>query len=145
MVDAIRRSEHFIDELSIVAEVAHEVVGHVMISYVGLRTPDGHERIASLSPLAVAPTRQRQGIGSALVSAVTAAAEERDEPLVVLEGSPDYYGRLGFEPAASYGITIDLPSWAPPEAAQVKRLRSYDPALQGHVVYPPAFDAVTHD
>ena len=39
------------------------------------------------------------------------------------------------------GIAIDLPSWAPPEAAQLLRLGRYDPSLVGHVVYPPAFDA----
>jgi putative acetyltransferase len=77
------------------------------------------------------------------VRAVAAAADDRGEPLVVLEGSPVFYGRLGFEHALPYGIEITLPSWAPPEAAQVLRLRSYDPALRGRVVYPPAFDAVS--
>ena len=32
------------------------------------------------------------------------------------------------------------PEWASPEAAQVLRLRNYDPAIRGLVVYPPAFD-----
>jgi putative acetyltransferase len=61
----------------------------------------------------------------------------------VLEGSPVYYGRFGFEPSADYGIHLPLPDWAPPEAAQVLRLRNYDPSIRGHVVYPPAFDAAT--
>ena len=145
LVEAIRGSESFIDGLSLVAELAGAVVGHVMISYVGLRSSDGPRRIASLSPLAVAPAHQREGIGSALVTAVTAAADDRGEPLVVLEGDPAYYGRFGFEHSVPHGITIDLPSWAPPEAAQLKRLGSYDPSLQGHVVYPPTFDVVAHD
>jgi putative acetyltransferase len=38
-----------------------------------------------------------------------------------------------------HGIAIPLPSWAPSEAAQVMRLRRYDPGLKGQVVYPPAF------
>ncbi len=100
-------------------------------------------RIAMLSPLAVAPDRQRQGVGSALVRAAVALADECGEPLVVLEGSPAYYGRLGFEPSARHGIELPLPSWASPEAAQMMRLTSYDPALTGRVVYPPAFDGVT--
>ena len=87
------------------------------------------------------PTNQNSGVGSALVAAVTKAADERGEPLVVLEGSPAYYGRLGFEDARGHGIVITLPSWAPPEAGQVMRLRNYDPSLAGQVVYPPAFDA----
>ena len=53
----------------------------------------------------------------------------------MLEGSPAYYGRLGFEPAAAHGITITLPDWAPPEAAQVLSLHASDPTMRGHVVY----------
>ena len=114
-----------------------------MISYVGLLDGDTEHRIASLSPLAVAPDAQRRAIGSALVREVTARADARGEPLVVLEGSPVFYGRLGFEHCVPHGIEITLPSWAPPEAAQMMRLRTYDPSLRGRVVYPPAFDAVT--
>jgi putative acetyltransferase len=142
LVEAIRASDAYVAELALVAEVDGAVVGHVMISYVGLEDEQGARRqIPSLSPLAVAPAEHGRGIGSALVRAVTAAADQRDEPLVVLEGSPAYYGRFGFEPSAPLGIAITLPSWAPPEAAQVLRLRRYDPALVGRVVYPPAFDA----
>ncbi|MSO78131.1 MAG: hypothetical protein EXQ79_00810 [Acidimicrobiia bacterium] len=77
-------------------------------------------------------------MGSALVRDVTARADARGERLVVLEGSPLYYPRFGFEPSAPLGIHITLPSWAPPEAAQVLRLAKYDPSIRGRVVYPPA-------
>ena len=77
-----------------------------------------------------------------MVRAVTAAARDMGAPFVVLEGAPRYYGRLGFEPAASYGITIDLPSWAPPEAAQIIVVADYDRSIRGLVVHPPAFDAI---
>ncbi len=145
LVEAIRGSVNFIPELSLVAELEGQVVGHVMISHVGLEDSSGHRRrVASLSPLAVAPAVQRRGIGSALVRAACAEADRRGEPLIVLEGDPGYYGRLGFEHSVPHRITITLPSWAPPEAAQVLRLASYDPSLEGHVVYPSAFDEVTH-
>jgi len=38
---------------------------------------------------------------------------------------------------------MPLPDWAPPEAAQVLCLSSYDPRdvrLRGRVTYPPSFD-----
>lgn len=143
LVEAVRASPNFIPELSLVAEVERRVVGHVMISYAAL---DGHgvrDRIAMLSPLAVAPRFQRRGIGSALVREVTARADARGEPLIVLEGSPAFYGALGFEHSVPYGIHIALPAWAPPEAAQILRLGQYSPSIRGHVVYPPAFDDVT--
>jgi putative acetyltransferase len=63
-------------------------------------------------------------------------------PPVVLEGSPRYYGRLGFKFAPEHGISIDLPDWAR-EGAQVYLLSSYDPRIRGRVEYPPEIAAVT--
>ena len=140
LVDDIRSSPGFIPDLSLVAEAGGQIVGHVMISHVTLDDDGTRRRVASLSPLAVRPDRQGRGIGGALVRAAVDRADELGEPLVVLEGSPQYYGRFGFEHSVVHGIEIDLPSWAPPEAAQIRRLSRYDPALRGRLVYPPAFD-----
>jgi putative acetyltransferase len=142
LVEAIRGSANFVPELSLVAEVEGRIVGHVMVSFVALRDDATQHWVASLSPLAVAPAFQGRGIGSALVREVTARADDRGEPLVVLEGSPAFYGRLGFEHSVPHGIEITLPSWAPPEAAQILRLRNYEASIQGRVVYPPAFEHV---
>ncbi len=139
LVEAIRDSRHYVAEMALVAEAAGTVVGHVMISGATLRTEDDDRPVVMLSPLAVAETNRRQGIGGALVRAVCAIAEERGEPLVIVEGDPAYYGRFGFEHSLLHGIEIDLPDWAPPEAAQVMRLSNYDPSLIGRVLYPPAF------
>lgn len=145
LVDRIRTSPEYVAEMALVAEVDGEVVGHVMVSNAVLRSNDSDRQISMLSPLAVRPDRQKAGIGHALVSAALAVADERSEPLVVVEGSPSYYGRFGFEHSIAYGIEIDLPEWAPPEAAQVRRLRSFDPndaTLRGKVIYPKAFDGL---
>lgn len=145
LVRRIRASPEFVPEMALVAEDEGEVVGHVMISGAVLRHDDGERRIVMLSPLAVVPERQRQGIGGELIRAVVALADQRGEPLVVLEGSPDYYPRFGFQPASPHGITVPIPDWAPPDAAQVTLLAAYDPAdptLRGHVVYPPSFDGL---
>ena len=145
LVDAIRNSPNFVPEWSVVAVLSEEIVGHVMCSYVTLRSGSNERRVVSLSPLAVAPKHHGSGIGSALVREVAARVDRADEPFIVLEGSPIYYSRFGFEPATPLGLNISLPDWASPEAAQVLRLRNYTPDLQGDIVYPPAFDAVTHD
>ena len=140
LVEEIRQSEYFIPGLSVVAQSDERIVGHVMISYATLHGPEGERRIAMLSPLAVDPAFQRRGIGSALVRQVTVAADTFGEPLVGLEGSPGFYGRLGFEHALLYGIELPLPSWAPPEAAQILRLSSFTPSIRDRVEYPPPFD-----
>ena len=145
LVDRIRASPEYVPEMALVAEVEGEIVGHVMVSHAVIRNDDGDRRISMLSPLAVHPEHQRSGIGSTLVGASLSVAEARSEPMVILEGSPAYYGRLGFEHSIRYGIETHLPKWAPPEAAQVMRLSSFDPddpSLRGTVVYPAAFDGL---
>jgi putative acetyltransferase len=149
LVRAIRASDEYRPDLSLVATVSGSVVGHVMIS--GCRLIEGDtdgrsERpIVMLSPLAVDPDLQGRGVGGELVRAVTDLADRRGEPLVVLEGDPRYYSRFGFGPAADHDIILPLPDWAPPEAAQVLRLTNDDPGMRGRVVYPASFDVLGDD
>ena len=67
------------------------------------------------------------------------SARDHDEITRVLEGSPRYSSRFGFEPASGHGIEMPLPDWAPAEAAQVLRLTADEPRLRGRIVYPVAF------
>ncbi|MDG2027193.1 MAG: N-acetyltransferase [Acidimicrobiales bacterium] len=145
LVDRIRRSPEFVGSMALVADDAGQLFGHVMVSHAVLRHAAGERSIGMLSPLAVVPDRQLAGLGAALVGAVLDVAEQRDEPLVVLEGNPAYSGRFGFEPARRHGIEIPLPDWAPPDAAQFKLLATYDSTdetLRGTVIHPAAFDGL---
>lgn len=121
------------------------VLGHVGLSGTRLVRDDGGEReVLVLTPLAVKPTMQRRGIGSSLVRRALDLAAAAGEPLVVLEGDPLFYGRFGFVPSAAHGIHMDLPDWAPPEAAQVALLPAHDasdPTLRGRIVHPPHIPA----
>jgi len=142
LVDLIRESPEFVPELSLVAKDAGEVVGHLMLSHADLVDEGGiRHQVVTLSPLSVVPSRQREGIGGSLVRAGLRAADLLAEPLVILEGSPRYYPRFGFRRADELGIAIGLPDWAPPEAAMVHPLSSYEPAVRGRLDYPPAFIA----
>lgn len=109
LLDQLREDEGWIEALSLVAEVDGEVVGHVVCT----RGTVGADRrpALGLGPIGVRPDRQGQGIGSALVHAVVAVAEDRGETLVALLGSTEYYRRLGFVPAADHGVEAPDPSW----------------------------------
>jgi putative acetyltransferase len=145
LVERIRATDGYVPELALVAERDGRVVGHVMVSGASLRSADGVHPIVMLAPLAVDPTCQGDGVGGALVREVTRRAGALGHPFVVLEGSPAYYSRFGFEPAARYDVTMPLPDWAPREAAQLLRLPNFTEASVhggGAVVYSPAFDGV---
>jgi putative acetyltransferase len=134
LVDAIRASDRFVPELSLVAVSEGQSLGHVISSYVDL--VPGTRRVLQIGPLAVLPSHQRRGIGAALMQETIRIADERGEPLLLIEGNPAYYERFGFTRADEHGID------APPEALAPKYfmfrpLGAYDPSLRGRAVYPP--------
>jgi putative acetyltransferase len=133
---AIRDSEGYVPELTFVGEEDGEIVGFTMLSYVGLEQQD--RRLLTLTPMAVRPDRQRSGVGKAIVKAAIAAAGERGEPLVLVEGVPSYYPQFGFRSASELGLL--RPDERIPEAAWMALpLSAHDPALRGRIVYPRFF------
>ena len=141
IVERIRASDGYVPSLSLVACEEGEVLGHVMLSRTEVQVDaKARHEVLILSPLAVRPDRQRQGIGGALVSAAVALADERHEPAVVLQGSPAYYPRFGFHDSRTLGITMELPDWAPPEAGMALPLSGYEPSIRGHLIEPLAFE-----
>jgi putative acetyltransferase len=135
LVEALRRAGHAAPELTLIAEVDGEIVGHVMQSYVTLRG-DEDRRVLALAPLAVTPARQRDGIGGALMRETIRLADERGEPLIVLLGHPVYYPRFGFENARELGVEPPTPAF-PDAAFMVRKLAAYDERYRGTVAYPP--------
>ena len=117
--------------ISLVAESAGQVVGHVAFSAVMI---DGQDYSwFGLGPVSVAPERQREGIGSALIREGLSRLQSMGTGGCVLLGNPHYYGRFGFrhDPELFY-------PHGPKEAFQCLVLQG--PARQGEVVYHQGFD-----
>ena len=57
-----------------------------------------------LAPMVVLPERQREGIGTRLVTEGLNLLQKKACPYVIVLGHPEYYPRFGFEPAAKYRI-----------------------------------------
>jgi len=133
IVDAIRASDRFVPELSLVAVSEGQTLGHVISSYVDVEP--GARHVLQVGPLAVLPVHQRRGIGSALMEETIRIADARGEPLLVIEGSPKYYGRFGFTRADAVGIEPP-PEAHGPEFFMVRQLARYDPAFRGRATYP---------
>jgi putative acetyltransferase len=136
LVDALRLAGDLVPALCFVAVDHGGVIGHVACS----RGTVGSRTLAALGPVAVAPSRQGQGVGHALLHAVLGAADALGEPAVVLLGDPAFYGRFGFAPAERHGVTPVDGSWG--SAFQLRRLTAWDPGIGGTFRYPRAFDAV---
>jgi putative acetyltransferase len=139
LVEKIRQSDRYIPELSLVAEVNGIVVGHILFSYIDLVAEETLPALG-LAPLAVRPQWQRQGIGSALVTAGLAKAEARLEAIAIVLGHPEFYPRFGFKPSVKYGIESPFP--VPEDVFMVKPLQHYKNKYRGKVIYPAAFKGV---
>jgi putative acetyltransferase len=137
LLEALRRSSAWRD-LSFVAESDGYVVGHVSFTRGWLDTRSRLVEVLVLSPLSVDPAAQGRGVGSALVRRALQLLQDRSEPLVFLEGSPAFYGRLGFRAGASAGFSAPS-TRIPPAAFQFVALPSYQPSMTGALVYPDAF------
>jgi putative acetyltransferase len=118
IVDALRGDPAC--ALSLVALVDGEIVGHLLFSR--------GDRAMTLGPLAVLPSHQRSGVGSALMRE---GLKRVPEPVVLL-GHREYYTRFGFRPAAPLGITNQ---WGIEDPAWMVR----GELAPGEVVYPEAF------
>ncbi|HRA22088.1 MAG TPA: N-acetyltransferase [Usitatibacteraceae bacterium] len=87
------RADHALS-VSLVAEDAGRVVGHVALSPVTIS--DGATGWFGLGPISVEPGLQRRGIGRALMEKCLAELREIGANGCVLAGDPAFYIRFGF-------------------------------------------------
>ena len=119
--------------LSLVAEQAGEIIGHIAFSPV---TINGEQKgWFGLGPVSVHPDYQRQGIGSALINAGLEQIHTAAAQGCVLLGNPAYYSRFGFEPCPN----LRYPH-APAEYFMALLLGGAS-VPSGEVHYAPAFSA----
>jgi len=141
LVDALRDLSS--RTISLVAEDGGVVVGHIMFSPVTHADHPGL-KVVGLAPMAVAPDRQRQGIGSVLIEDGLEKCRQEGYVAAVVLGHPTYYPRFGFRPSTYFGIdsAYEVP------AAVFMALELVPGALadkKGRVDYHPAFDMLDAD
>jgi putative acetyltransferase len=124
LVDALRREATPL--VSLVAEDDGNVIGHILFSPVTLASEPGLTLMA-LAPMAVVPSRQREGVGSTLAREGLERCRQLEVAAVVVLGHPEYYPRFGFLPAARLCLRSEYE--VPEEAFMVRELR--DGVLMG--------------
>ncbi len=133
LVNALRDSDAFIPELSLIAEIDGKIVGHILFTKVQI----GTRPALALAPLSVLPKYQRQGIGTALIKEGHKQAAALGYGYSVVLGSETYYPRMGYVMARTYGI---LPPFdVPNKNFMACKLRDDAPSVSGIVRYDAAF------
>ncbi len=122
--------------LSLVALDDGRIVGYVAWPRLWIQTPRDQYKAIAMAPLAVDPSHQRRGIGSALTREGLARLRALGESIVFVLGDPVYYRRFGFTVEAAAGY---VSSYA---GAHFMALKLNEGAQsEGRVQYPAAFDA----
>ncbi|WP_195334909.1 GNAT family N-acetyltransferase [Paraclostridium bifermentans] len=112
LVNRLRNSDSYIQELSLVSTCDKTIVGHIMFTKISIENKDLKAESLALAPLSVLPKYQRQGVGSKLISEGLSIAKNLGYKSVVVLGSEKYYPKFGFKEAKEFGINppFDVPS-----------------------------------
>lgn len=108
LVNALRKGNAFIPDLSLVAEIDGKIVGHIMFT----RATVGKDTVLVLAPLSVIPEYQRKGIGISLIKEGHKIANELGYEYSIVLGNQRYYPKVGYLPADKFGIkpSFDVPN-----------------------------------
>lgn len=164
LVDALRKSPAFIPELSLVACLPQQapaamglgpigsenmladhtggiVVAYILFTRMVIKASGGSHSALALAPLAVMPSHQKSGLGTALVRHGLAESTRLGHHIVIVLGHPEYYPKFGFVPASRFGIRA--PFDVRPEAFMALELQP-DALLhvRGEAEYASPFMAV---
>lgn len=133
LVVALRNSNNFIPELSLIAIKDNKIIGYILFTKIEI---DGYEELA-LAPLGILPEYQRQGIGTKLIEEGHKRAKELGYHYSIVLGSEKYYPKFGYIPASEYGIIA--PFEVPNENFMAIKLNDTNEEITGLVKYAKEF------
>ncbi len=134
LVNALRKGEAFIPELSLVAEIDGKIVGHIMFT----RATVGENTVLALAPLSVLPEYQRKGIGISLIKTGHKIASELGYGYSIVLGSQNYYPKAGYLPAYRFGIKP--PFDVPDENFMACKIKENTSDIHGMIKYAEEFE-----
>ncbi|UWY26293.1 N-acetyltransferase [Flavobacterium sp. TR2] len=138
LVERLRKSDAFIPELSIVAELDGKIVGYILFTKLKIKNDLNSFESLALAPVSVLPEFQGKGIGSKLILHGHEIAKDLGYKSVILLGHQDYYPRFGYELCEKYNIK--MPFDVPAENCMVIALTEDGlKNVNGEVVYPSVF------
>ena len=133
LVEELRKSEAFLPELSLVAEIDGRIAGHILFT----KARAGDTPVLALAPLSVLPEYQGRGVGTALIREGHRIAGELGFGYSVVLGSETYYPRAGYRPAETFGI--EPPPGFPRENFMAYKIGENAPEVSGTMRYAEEF------
>ena len=104
MVHELRKRDGIL-ELSLVATVNDEIVGHIICSKAEVRRDGNSLPVLNLGPISVQPEYQRLGVGKALINELIIKAKDLGYGAILFFGRPEYYPQFGFVEASEFSIS----------------------------------------
>ena len=139
LVERLRKSKDFVPELSIVAILENEIIGHILLTKVKINNIEESFHSLALAPVSVKPSFQNKGVGGQLILQAHAKAIELGYKSIILLGHEDYYPRFGYQKSSVFGIK--LPYDVPDENCMAVELVENGLAgVNGLVEYPKEFN-----
>ena len=107
LVDKIRNSECYINDLSLVAEVDDKICGHIMVTPLNIRNMNNTFQSLAIAPVSVSKEYQKKAIGKKLMESVIEHSKKLGYKSIVVLGDPNYYTKFGFKKAIDYDIKLN--------------------------------------
>lgn len=139
LVERLRKSDAFIPELSMVAEIENRIVGHILLTKLKIKNEQDEFNSLALAPVSVLPEYQGKGIGGRLIKEAHKNAKELGYQSIVLLGHEKYYPKFGYKRADRFGI--ELPFEVPKENCMaIELIEDGLKGVKGIVEYPKEFN-----
>lgn len=138
LVERLRTSDVFIPELSMVAELDHQLVGHILLTKLKIKNDHQEFDSLALAPVSVLPAYQGKGIGGMLIKAAHQTAKDLGHQSIILLGHEHYYPKFGYQQTTTF--RIELPFDVPKENCMaIELIENGLNNVTGTVKYPKEF------
>lgn len=142
LIEEIRVSQYYIPELSFVAELNGQIVGHFLFSHFPLsRTAKGghidSNDIVMLAPVSVHADYFHKHVGITMLSLGIQKVREAGFKGITVEGDFHFYNRVGFKTSSEYNIypTSGYPMTEPRCMMCQETFGGSLEGIQGYIVY----------
>lgn len=114
LVSRLKKTNFYDKELSLVAVNRDKIVGYILFTRIVIKNDKLTFPGLILSPCAVLPSFQNQGIGSLLIKKGLKKCKYLGYKIIIASGNDPYFERFGFTPLSTYELILTNTSQGTP-------------------------------